>query len=94
MGRENNRDTVGGYILDSIGNNWVVRLENNTTIHFAKLQWNRDENKYQYNNSEVVNRRRITTYWPIRLIIYFDGRFNFTLNQLLLDNDTNNLLDF
>ena len=38
MGRDNNRDTVGGYILDSVGNNWIVRLENNTTIKYSEVE--------------------------------------------------------
>ena len=79
-----------GYIVDESNGRWKIQLASNRTIWLNMVRLNADmPGYYEYNTWKAT---RITTYWPIRLLVYTNGNCKLTLNRIGFDSISDNIL--
>ena len=85
----NRRRNQLGYILEDLGEEWKVKLENGAVTNLRKPLWN-DNDGYRYNHLKN-DCTYISQYWPVRLKINLNGSLAFTCNRVMFENETNNI---
>ena len=81
-----------GYILDERNHRWKVKLETNETIWMPQLIYNRVNHAYDYDTWHDGVDKRITMYWPIRILISVNCECKMTFNQLIWNNITSDIV--
>lgn len=85
----NNKNIIG-YILDESNGRWKIQMASNKTIWLNRVGFNAEVTVYyEYN---TWNTTRITTYWPMRLLVNRNGNCKLTLNRISFDSISENIV--
>ena len=79
-----------GFIMEEHRNFWkIIMKETNEILNLKKVNYNKDDNRFKFNDFVDYNSNYITTYWPIRILLANNGSCRMTLNCVLFEKHSN-----
>lgn len=85
--------SINGYILKEVHDRWQIQLENNKKLWMTKVKYDAENNRYEYAVPHGnTNKKYMTMYWPIRMLINDNGHCKMTLNKVSFESGTGNIV--